>query len=680
MRAKFLCWSRGLAVMQLILHFLMFGNMMLLTLTLGCALTLIALLSWLYNFVKRMKGPGNMMAQIIIASLILLLMNLVCCGSYLVEAMGQSTSFSSARTDLDNSVTQTSQVLSHPYTRVLILLINMVGILYILWNLESSGYQRVQICDGNMLKCPLKRPVPGWQGMWMNLGKFLGRLSPPVIWDFTSEQIKNPALLTRYLIEGCLTYPNEAHQVQALYWGLASAYRAAFQSSQRTVIEMETQTVPETNIVESVAVQPSQRTMTEVEIQTIPETNIVESVAVQPSQRTMAEVEIQTIPETTMVESGNQTTTTVVAPVVKKKQWIRRSSPYHRLVRADEEEEERLEEETGPSVRRSGEVREIEKEMETTRSLTSTELRDMRKDYSRQPGERIGAWLLRCWDNGADSQQLEGREAQQLGSLARDRGIDKGIGKKTSVCSLWKRLLSSVRARYPFKEDLVNARGKWTRADEGIQYLRELAVLEVIYGDLDNVEASTDPDDVQCTRAMLRKVIQSAPATYSNILAMVYHPDMDIPTVERVSSWLQNYEESLCTSSSVWDDGLIVRSASRIQSSTVPTRGKGSPRRRSTPRNELWLFLRGQGEDMRKWDGEPTFKLEARVRELRGKAAVRKGPPKRAVSRVAAKTKEDNQQSPRHRRTATTSFEANEETSGLQLQGSDSEYSDEEQK
>lgn len=67
-----------------------------------------------------------------------------------------------------------------------------------------------------------------------------------------------------------------------------------------------------------------------------------------------------------------------------------------------------------------------------------------------------------------------------------------------------------VRARYPFKEDLVNSPGKWTTADEGIQYLRELAVPEVIYSDLDNDEVYKDPEDVLCTRAMWKNMIQSA--------------------------------------------------------------------------------------------------------------------------------------------------------------------------
>ncbi|GAB0177148.1 hypothetical protein GRJ2_000180000 [Grus japonensis] len=60
---------------------------------------------------------------------------------------------------------------------------------------------------------------------------------------------------------------------------------------------------------------------------------------------------------------------------------------------------------------------------------------------------------------------------------------------------------------------------KWTTTDEGIQYLRELAVLEVIYSDLDDDEVFQDPEDVLCMRAMWRKVIPSAPASYSNSLA-----------------------------------------------------------------------------------------------------------------------------------------------------------------
>ena len=91
----------------------------------------------------------------------------------------------------------------------------------------------------------------------------------------------------------------------------------------------------------------------------------------------------------------------------------------------------------------------------------------MRKDYSRHSGE------LRFWDNGASSLQLEGKEAKQLGSLARDGDIDKAIGKKEQVLSLWRRLLSGVRERYPFSDDSVCYPGKWTNMERCIQYLRD---------------------------------------------------------------------------------------------------------------------------------------------------------------------------------------------------------------
>ena len=47
--------------------------------------------------------------------------------------------------------------------------------------------------------------------------------------------------------------------------------------------------------------------------------------------------------------------------------------------------------------------------------LSLSELWDMRKDFSHHPGEHIITWLLRCWDNGARSLELEGREVQAAG-------------------------------------------------------------------------------------------------------------------------------------------------------------------------------------------------------------------------------------------------------------------------
>ncbi|KAK4815129.1 hypothetical protein QYF61_017404 [Mycteria americana] len=65
---------------------------------------------------------------------------------------------------------------------------------------------------------------------------------------------------------------------------------------------------------------------------------------------------------------------------------------------------------------------ELINETVTTRSPSLSELRDMQKDFSCHPGKHIVTWLLRCWDNGASSLELEGKEAKQLGSLSRERG------------------------------------------------------------------------------------------------------------------------------------------------------------------------------------------------------------------------------------------------------------------
>ncbi|KAK4810460.1 hypothetical protein QYF61_004240, partial [Mycteria americana] len=172
----------------------------------------------------------------------------------------------------------------------------------------------------------------------------------------------------------------------------------------------------------------------------------------------------------------------------------------------------------------------------------------MQKDFSRRPGEHVVSWLLRCWDSGASSLELEGKEAKQLGSLSREGGIDKAIGKGAPFLSLWRQLLSATKERYPFKEDVICHPGKWTTMERGIQYLRELSVLEVIYGDLSNERLPKDPDDIQCTRPMWRKLVRNAPSLCANSLAILNWKDGEGPTVHEVANELQEYEESLSSS------------------------------------------------------------------------------------------------------------------------------------
>ncbi|GAB0202573.1 ubiquitin carboxyl-terminal hydrolase 4 [Grus japonensis] len=240
-----------------------------------------------------------------------------------------------------------------------------------------------------------------------------------MVWSFTPEQLQDPDKVVEYLKGKCCGDSKET-QLTALCWTLATIYQTLLDSRKHHQGE-----------------ERENRPTGTVDTQT-------------PATGTVAEPKDQPIPVS-------------VAPIHKKK-YTRKSVC---LVKDDDE--------PGPS-------REQEEEPEPeviTRSLSLSELRDMWKDFSCLPGEHIITWLLRCWDNGASSLELEGREAKQLGSLSREGGIDKAIGKKAQALSLWRRLLSSVRERYPFSEDVGCRPGKWTPMERGIQYLRELAVREI---------------------------------------------------------------------------------------------------------------------------------------------------------------------------------------------------------
>ncbi|KAK4811305.1 hypothetical protein QYF61_023357 [Mycteria americana] len=81
------------------------------------------------------------------------------------------------------------------------------------------------------------------------------------------------------------------------------------------------------------------------------------------------------------VQTGNEPVSVSVAPIHKKKSWKQKSACL-----------EREDEGAGPS--QGEEDEELVNETETPRSLSLSELRDMRKDFSRCPGEHIATWLL----------------------------------------------------------------------------------------------------------------------------------------------------------------------------------------------------------------------------------------------------------------------------------------------
>ncbi|XP_071664451.1 uncharacterized protein [Patagioenas fasciata] len=115
-------------------------------------------------------------------------------------------------------------------------------------------------------------------------------------------------------------------------------------------------------------------------------------------------------------------------------------------------------------------------EVTTTRFFSPGELRDLRKDFSRREGENILTWLLWYWDNGAETIELEGGEARQLGSLSKDSTVDRAISRESNATTLWTRLLTAMKVRFPYKEGCISKLGKWNTMEKGIQFLRELAV------------------------------------------------------------------------------------------------------------------------------------------------------------------------------------------------------------
>ncbi|RMB89943.1 hypothetical protein DUI87_21613 [Hirundo rustica rustica] len=122
---------------------------------------------------------------------------------------------------------------------------------------------------------------------------------------------------------------------------------------------------------------------------------------------------------TQTVTEAEQPKPVAVAPVQKKKS---KSKSVRIMTDEDVAGPSHSAEETEPEI--------------ITRSLSLGELRDLRREFTRQTNESILTWLLRIWDAAANDTILDGSEARQLGSLSRDVVIDQGIGRTQQTLSL----------------------------------------------------------------------------------------------------------------------------------------------------------------------------------------------------------------------------------------------------
>ena len=78
----------------------------------------------------------------------------------------------------------------------------------------------------------LRRDICEWQGVWEDMGRFLGQWAPPVFWTFTPEQLQNPKKLVECLKKRCHdSGSSKVTQITVACWGLACAYRAAIDAT-----------------------------------------------------------------------------------------------------------------------------------------------------------------------------------------------------------------------------------------------------------------------------------------------------------------------------------------------------------------------------------------------------------------------------------------------------------------
>ncbi|RMC06348.1 hypothetical protein DUI87_15780 [Hirundo rustica rustica] len=195
----------------------------------------------------------------------------------------------------------------------------------------------------------------------------------------------------------------------------------------------------------------------------------------------------------------------------------------------------------------------------------------------------------------------------------------------------------------------------WKTLEEGIQQLREVVVLEILFGR--GGQHDNDPDKVRCTGQMLWNLATLGPSQYATFIATI-HPDNNRETVGSVANKLRDYESIISgpmqaqvsavakelreKMEEVTEEIREVREEMRRNGSHVALVRVTGPRVRAqrpparergyTPRADLWFFLSDHGEDMGRWDGKPTSALAARVRELKERNTNRGGPTKMKVA------------------------------------------------
>lgn len=147
---------------------------------------------------------------------------------------------------------------------------------------------------------------------------------------------------------------------------------------------------------------------------------------------------------------------------------------------------------------------------------------------------------------------LDVNEARQLGGITRDSAIDRGIRRCLDRAStLWERVLAAVKERHPFKDNLKPEVNKWNMVEKGAQYLRETAVVEMLYEPTfvsNYPRQDRDPERVRRTPDIWQKLTRTAPERYASTLAAIFDKYSDQqrrPPVFELIITLQNFVQKL---------------------------------------------------------------------------------------------------------------------------------------
>jgi len=112
-------------------------------------------------------------------------------------------------------------------------------------------------------------------------------------------------------------------------------------------------------------------------------------------------------------------------------------------------------------------------------------------------------------------------------------------------------MLIAVRERHPFKDRLKPVMKKWDTIERGIQYLREITMVEMLYDPNfvpNDPRQNHDPEGVRTTPDIRQKLTRVAPERYAPTLLATFHRYKDQqrgPLVFKLILTLQIYEQHL---------------------------------------------------------------------------------------------------------------------------------------